>query len=57
MAIDPAFNANTYVGKWHEIYRDDGTFFEWFADCVTATYTRNSDGTVGVWNSQYYVYL
>jgi len=37
------------LGLWYEVYRSD-ILFEVGDRCVNATYTANSDGTVGVWN-------
>ncbi len=39
-----------YVGKWYEIKRYP-MFFEDENKCVTAEYTLNPDGTIGVLNS------
>ena len=32
------FDATDYAGNWYEIYRDKNAFFEWNAECVTASY-------------------
>lgn len=37
------------MGIWYELYRND-ILFEAGMKCVNATYTLNSDNTVGVWN-------
>ncbi|CAF1305321.1 unnamed protein product [Rotaria sp. Silwood1] len=43
------FDVTKYVGLWYEAYRSN-VIFEIGSKCVNATYTPNSDGTVGVWN-------
>ncbi|CAF2553846.1 unnamed protein product [Rotaria sp. Silwood2] len=43
------FDVTKYVGLWYETYRSN-VIFEIGSKCVNATYTPNSDGTVGVWN-------
>ena len=47
------FDVDSYSGLWYEISRDKYTFFEALQSCVTATYTANDDGTVGVNNQAY----
>ncbi|XP_046992006.1 apolipoprotein D-like [Schistocerca americana] len=44
------FDAAAYLGKWYEQYRFFA-IFEGDGECVTATYTDNGDGTVGVENA------
>jgi apolipoprotein D and lipocalin family protein len=44
------FKPERYVGKWYEIKRYP-MFFEDENKCVTAEYTLNPDGTIGVLNS------
>ncbi len=49
--IEPvgSFDAARYAGTWHEIMRLDHSFERRLTD-VTATYTENPDGTLGVVN-------
>lgn len=49
--IEPVtgFEADRYLGTWHEIARLDHGF-ERGLEQVTATYTRRADGTIGVLN-------
>ena len=47
----PALDLDRYVGVWHEIARYPNRFQESCAGDVTATYTRNDDGTIGVVNA------
>ena len=47
----PALDLDRYVGVWHEIARYPNRFQESCAGDVTATYTRNADGTIGVVNA------
>ena len=47
----PALDLDRYVGVWHEIARYPNTFQRMCARDVTATYTRNADGTIGVVNA------
>lgn len=46
------FNADRYLGKWYEIARFDYRF-EKDMDNVTATYSKNEDGTIRVANRGY----
>lgn len=46
------FNAQSYMGLWHEQARDGGMPWE-SNDCQQARYSINADGTVAVLNSQY----
>ena len=46
------FDVNSYIGTWYEIYRDPETPFEKNGICVTAQYSFNADGTLGILNSQ-----
>lgn len=46
------FNADKYLGKWYEIARFDYKF-EKNMDNVTATYSKNQDGTIKVDNKGY----
>ena len=48
------FDLLSYTGLWYEQVRDAGTIFEIGADCVTARYTANADGTVRVRNNSHY---
>ena len=50
------FFPNLYLGTWYEIARDQWIPFELMATCTTATYTNNSDGTIGVTNRAWYWY-
>jgi len=47
----PALDLDRYLGVWHEIARYPNRFQEQCASDVTATYTRNADGTLGVVNA------
>lgn len=47
----PALDVDRYLGVWHEIARYPNRFQEQCASDVTATYTRNADGTLGVVNA------
>lgn len=47
----PALDLDRYAGVWHEIARYPNRFQESCAGDVTATYTRNADGTIGVVNA------
>ncbi|XP_067010741.1 apolipoprotein D [Anabrus simplex] len=49
MEVVQNFNAGAYLGKWYEQERYF-TIFEVDADCVTATYTDEGNGVVGVNN-------
>ncbi|MEO1029629.1 MAG: lipocalin family protein [Pseudomonadota bacterium] len=51
VAVEPiqAFNAETYLGTWHEIARMDHRF-ERGLDTVSATYTERPDGKFTVYN-------
>ena len=42
-----------YAGRWYEIVRDRATPFELLMSCVTADYSIEDDGTLGVTNSGY----
>ncbi len=48
-AVSP-FNADLYLGEWYEIARFDYRF-ERGLDHTTATYTRNTDGSIQVVNT------
>ncbi|CAF3535131.1 unnamed protein product [Rotaria sp. Silwood2] len=43
------FDINKYFGFWYEAYRNEN-LFEIGYTCSNATYTKNDDGSVGVWN-------
>ena len=45
------FDATKYVGTWYEIKRDAVFNWELNANCVTAQYSLNSDGSLKVVNS------
>lgn len=47
----PALDLDRYAGQWHEIARYPNSFERDCARDVTATYTRNADGTVQVVNA------
>lgn len=47
----PTLDLDRYVGKWHEIARYPNSFERDCARDVTATYTRNADGSVQVVNA------
>ncbi|CAF2923580.1 unnamed protein product [Rotaria sp. Silwood2] len=49
IATQKDFDVTKYVGLWYEAYRSN-VIFEIGSKCVNATYTPNSDGSVGVWN-------
>lgn len=40
-----------YTGLWYE-YKRYPLIFEFLGKCVTATYTAQSDGKIGVFNEQ-----
>jgi lipocalin len=48
----PSLNVSSYLGHWYQAYTDLSTVltFENNSYCVTATYTMNENGTVGVLN-------
>ncbi|MFO1414599.1 MAG: lipocalin family protein [Burkholderiales bacterium] len=46
----PALDLDRYVGRWHEVARYPNSFERDCARDVTATYTRNADGTIQVIN-------
>ena len=47
-------NLSEYVGRWYQVYGNNfDQLFEKFASCITADYKLNTDGNVGVINSQY----
>ena len=48
------FDLTSYTGLWYEQVRDAGTIFEIGADCVTAKYNDNGDGSVRVRNNSHY---
>jgi apolipoprotein D and lipocalin family protein len=56
IAADPplpvvaAVDLDRYAGKWHEIARYPNRFERMCVADVTATYTRNTDGTIAVVN-------
>ncbi len=52
-AVD-SVDANQYVGTWYEIARMDN-YFERGLIQVTATYSKNADGTIKVTNRGYHV--
>jgi apolipoprotein D and lipocalin family protein len=47
----PALDLDRYVGVWHEIARYENFFERMCARDVTATYSRNADGTIRVVNA------
>src|SRR5580698_10004779 len=47
----PALDLNRYVGKWHEIAHLPMFFQRQCVDTISATYSKNSDGTVYVHNA------
>ena len=47
----PALDLDRYVGVWHEIARYENFFERMCARDVTATYSRNADGTIKVVNA------
>lgn len=47
----PTLDLARYAGTWHEIARYPNFFERMCARDVTATYTRNADGTIGVVNA------
>nr|XP_012144193.1 PREDICTED: apolipoprotein D-like isoform X1 [Megachile rotundata] len=47
----PNFDVNKYAGKWYEVERYFAVF-EFGGKCVTATYTMNDNGTIGILNKQ-----
>ena len=46
-----------YVGRWYELKRDRGTPYEYDSVCVTATYQKNSNGGIDVYNRGWYWWL
>ncbi|XP_055612705.1 apolipoprotein D-like, partial [Uranotaenia lowii] len=55
VAVQPDFNADSYLGLWYE--QEKYPFiFEFGGRCVTAEYGKNSDGTVSVFNRQQNVF-
>ena len=48
-----SFTLASYVGTWYEYARTKGTLFELAAECTTATYSSNSDGSIKVVNADY----
>ena len=50
--LQEEFNAANYMGVWHEQLRSKNIPFQ-KADCTTAKYTLNGDGSVVVVNSEY----
>ena len=49
VSVRNAFNVRQYLGVWYEIERYEQVF-QVDADCVTAQYTANADGSVRVIN-------
>jgi apolipoprotein D and lipocalin family protein len=47
----PAVDLDRYVGQWHEIARYPNSFERDCVRDVTATYSRNADGTIRVVNA------
>ena len=47
------FDVDRYYGRWYEIVRDSTIQYE-TGDCVTADYSAQTDGNVGVKNTQYF---
>ena len=48
------FNPDAYIGRWYEFRRDQATQWEWFGECVTATYTVKADGKIDVKNRSWF---
>lgn len=50
----PSLNVTKYLGRWYQMYADPSVIatFERDAVCVTADYTLEKDGKVGVLNSE-----
>lgn len=46
---DSTFNLTTYLGRWYQV-AGYVAIFDAGCNCITADYTLNSDGTVGVKN-------
>ena len=46
------FTISSYYGTWYEYARVKYFFFELGAECSTATYSANSDGSIKVVNSE-----
>ena len=51
LPVVPALDLDRYAGTWHEIARYPNWFERNCAREVTATYTLNGDGTIGVVNA------
>lgn len=47
----PALDLQRYLGQWHEIAHLPMFFQRKCLDTITATYTANADGTIGVHNA------
>jgi apolipoprotein D and lipocalin family protein len=47
----PALDLNRYVGKWHEIAHLPTFFQRQCVDTISATYSKNPDGTIYVHNA------
>ena len=45
-----SFDADSYLGTWYEIARDEGLVFE-YGDCVQATYSKKNDKIINVHNT------
>jgi apolipoprotein D and lipocalin family protein len=50
LPVVAAVDLDRYAGKWHEIARYPNRFERMCVADVTATYTRNADGTIAVVN-------
>ncbi len=50
LPVVAAVDLDRYAGQWHEIARYPNRFERMCVDDVTATYTRNTDGTIAVVN-------
>jgi apolipoprotein D and lipocalin family protein len=51
LPVVPQVDLDRYAGQWHEIARYPNFFERKCAKDVTATYTRNADGTITVVNA------
>ena len=56
MTTQTALDTSQYLGTWYEIQRDNESPFEWWAECGTARYDLNTDGTIQVRNNAFFWY-
>jgi len=51
------FQADQYVGKWYEIFRDKWNKYTLGTDCVTKEFSKGADGNVDLYFRGYYHWM